>query len=182
MVDRARRRACLRDPDPGPQLLPHPPRQPLVASIGQRPDELDAVVLAGLFDHRPLDRLEWREAALPRREGDRAVELAVAGGREDEIARLVRLDPEAVHGSPGDVGNGASWSEYPRLIADEQRQLTLQDVEGLHVVGVAVKWDALAATGLLVDEAERPLRLLPCGEEAGGVFLEPPPTSASPGR
>ena len=53
VVDRAREGPRLRDPDPGPQLLPHPPRQPLVDSVGQRPDELDAVVLAGLLDLRP---------------------------------------------------------------------------------------------------------------------------------
>ena len=61
---------------------PAPPR-----SVWQWPDEFDAVVLACLLDHGPLDRFGRRQTPLPRRESDRAVELAVAGRRKDEIAR-----------------------------------------------------------------------------------------------
>jgi hypothetical protein len=71
----------------------------LIGSIWQWSDELDAIVLTGLLDLWPFDRVEGRQPARARREGNRAVELPVARCREDQVAGLFRLDSEAVNGS-----------------------------------------------------------------------------------
>ena len=59
------------------------------------------------------------------------------------------------------------------LITDIERYLTFQDVEGLHVVGVPVKWDAFPLTGLLIDEAEGSSSQLPCGKKVCGGLTHP---------
>ena len=110
----------------------------LVDSIGQRSDELDAIVHARLVDLRPLDRFERRQIPRSGRAGDRAVKLPMTRRREDEVARLFRLDSETVNGSTREMRERTRRRAQSRPITDKERQLALHHVERLHVVRMAV--------------------------------------------
>jgi hypothetical protein len=97
----------------------------------------------------------------------------VARRREDQVAGCLGLDPEAVDGAGGHVHERARAGADSRPVAEEVRDLALEDVEGLPVVLVAVQRNSFAALGLLVDERELPAGVISGGEEGGGRLAEP---------
>ena len=79
----------------------------------------------------------------------------------------------------GQISEGTGRSAHARLITDKKRHHALQHVEGLHVLGMPMKRNALPATGLLVHEAERSSRAVPGGEKEGGRLTHPPQLTLS---
>ena len=73
----------------------------------------------------------WTESSggkLPGRDAcDRAVKLPVTRRRENEVARLFRLDSETVSGSAGEMRERTRRRAPSRPITDKERQLALHN-------------------------------------------------------
>ena len=144
-----------------------------VTVVGQLSHELDPVLLGCLVDLRSVDRLEWRAPAWLRGQRDCTVELPVPWRRQDQIAGGFRLDAKSVRCPTGDVRERTRARPNPWLVADVQRDLTFEYVEGLHVLAVQVQRNAHSARCSLVDQRERAARALSCGKEVRGGLPHP---------
>src|SRR3989304_2028700 len=92
---------------------------------------------------------------------------------ENYVAGGLRLDPKAVNGSTRYVYERTAARPNPGLVTDVERDLAVDDVEGLHVVSVQVQRDARRTLRLLVDQGERLSCLVPRGEEVRGRLPHP---------